>query len=183
MAVIKNMFLKHSIYCRISNKFQSDKMHQKWATQTFLRLGSFGNPFSDASSLLVIDNVWRLTNSSVIPEICVASQLSTFSSSTCKQHTHKHNHFTALWNLSGTTRLSRYQKKQSPTHTHRGHQSALTAFSIYYDPWHPPFSIHMLYGLFTQSLSKFSLVYLLAWYPPLHTPYMQTATVNNSYNS
>jgi len=29
--------------------------------------------------------------------------------------THTHNRFTALWNLSGTTRVSRYQKKHSPT--------------------------------------------------------------------
>jgi len=42
--------------------------------------------------------------------------------------------------------------------THRGHQSSLSAFSIYYDPY----SIHVLYSLFQQSLSKFSLVYLLA---------------------
>ena len=47
--------------------------------------------------------------------------------------------------------------------THRGHQSSLSAFSIYYDTWHPPYSIHMLYSLFPQSLSKFSLVYLLAF--------------------
>jgi len=31
------------------------------------------------------------------------------------QHTYTHNHFTALWILSGTTRVSRYQKKHSPT--------------------------------------------------------------------
>ena len=31
-------------------------------------------------------------------------------------HTHTHNHFTALWILSGTTRMSWYQKKHSPTH-------------------------------------------------------------------
>ena len=28
---------------------------------------------------------------------------------------HTHNRFTALWNLSGKTRVSRYQKKHSPT--------------------------------------------------------------------
>jgi len=39
------------------------------------------------------------------------------------RHT-QHNHFMALWILSGTTRVSRYQKKHSPTHTHRGHQSS-----------------------------------------------------------
>ena len=69
--------------------------------------------------------------------------------------THTHNRFTALWYLSGTTRVSRYQKKHSPTHTHRGHQSSQSAFSIYYDPWHPPYSIHVLYSLFPQSLQVF----------------------------
>jgi len=85
-------------------------------------------------------------------------------------HTHTHNHFMALWILSGTTRVRRYRKKHSPTHTHRGHQSSLSTFSIYYDPWHPLYSIHVLYSLFPESLSKFSLVYPLAWHPPLHTP-------------
>jgi len=28
----------------------------------------------------------------------------------CGAHTHTHNHFTALWTLSGITRVSRYQK-------------------------------------------------------------------------
>jgi len=46
----------------------------------------------------------------------------------------------------------------------------LSAFSVYYDPWHPPCSICMPRSLFPQSLSKFSLVYLLAWHPQLHTP-------------
>jgi len=46
------------------------------------------------------------------------------------QHwSHKtHNHFMALWTLSGTTRVSRYQKKHLPTHTYRGHQSSLICF-------------------------------------------------------
>jgi len=43
-------------------------------------------------------------------------------------HTHTHNHFTALWTLSGITRVIRYQKKHSPTHTYRGHQSSLICF-------------------------------------------------------
>jgi len=34
-------------------------------------------------------------------------------------HTHTHNRFTALWNLFVTTQVGRYQKKHSPTHTHR----------------------------------------------------------------
>jgi len=49
-----------------------------------------------------------------------------------------YNHFTALGTLSGTTQVSWYQKKHSPTHIHRGHQSS--ASSIFYDPWHSPCS-------------------------------------------
>jgi len=64
-------------------------------------------------------------------------------------HTHIRNHFMAFWILSGTTRVNQYQKKHSPTHTHCGHQSSLSASSIYYDPWHPPYSILTLYSLFT----------------------------------
>jgi len=75
--------------------------------------------------------------------------------STCSKTEYTRNRFMALWILSGTTRVSRYQKKHSPTHTHRGRQSSLSAFSSYYDPWHPPYSIHMLYSLFPQSLSSF----------------------------
>ena len=48
-------------------------------------------------------------------------------------HTH-HNRFTALWILSGTTRVSRYQKKHSPTHTHCGHQISLL-FIISFLKW------------------------------------------------
>jgi len=47
----------------------------------------------------------------------------------CYQHTdkqtHTHNRFTSLYILSGSTRVSRYQKKHSPTHINRGHQSSL----------------------------------------------------------
>jgi len=61
------------------------------------------------------------------------------------------------------------------THSHSSWSSIiLSASSIYCNPWHPPYSIHVLYSLFPQSLSKFSLVYLLAWYPPLHTPYISS---------
>jgi len=41
----------------------------------------------------------------------------------------------------------------------------LSASFIYYDPWHPPCSIYMPDSLFPQSLSKFSLVYLLGLAP------------------
>jgi len=57
----------------------------------------------------------------------------------------------ALWILSGTTQVSQYQKKHSPTHTY-----PLSASSIYYDPWYPPCSIYVPDSLFPQFLSKFS---------------------------
>ena len=85
-----------------------------------------------------------------------------------------HNRFTALWILSGTTRVSQYQKKHSPTHTRCGHKISRSASSVYYDPWHPPYSIHAVYSLFPQSFFNFSLVYLLTWHPPLHTPYISS---------
>jgi len=44
--------------------------------------------------------------------------------------------------LSGTTRVSRYQKKHSPTYTRRGHQISLSAYSIFHDAWHPLHSSH-----------------------------------------
>jgi len=62
--------------------------------------------------------------------------------------------------------------EHSPTHTYCGHQSPLICFIHLYDLWHPPCSICAPDSLFPQSLSKFSLVYLLAWYPPLHTPFI-----------
>ena len=39
-----------------------------------------------------------------------------------------HNHFTALWTLFKTTRVSQYQKKYSTTYTYCRHQSALINF-------------------------------------------------------
>jgi len=51
----------------------------------------------------------------------------------------------------------------------------LSASSIYYDPCHPPCSIYVPDSLFPQSFSKFSLVYLLAWHPQLHTPYISSS--------
>jgi len=50
----------------------------------------------------------------------------------------------------------------------------LSASSIYYKPWHPSCSIYMPNSLFAQFLSKFYLLYLLAWHPTLHTPYISS---------
>jgi len=50
----------------------------------------------------------------------------------------------------------------------------LFASSICYDSWHPLCSICLSDSLFPQSLSKFSLVYFLAWHHPLHTSYISS---------
>jgi len=42
--------------------------------------------------------------------------------------THTHSHFMTHWILSGTTQVSRYQKKHSPTYTYCRHQSSLICF-------------------------------------------------------
>ena len=61
------------------------------------------------------------------------------------------------------------------THSHLLWSSiCLSASSVYCNPWHPPCSVHVPDSLFPQSLSKFSLVSLLAWHPPLHAPYISS---------
>jgi len=97
-------------------------------------------------------------------------------------HTHTHHHFTALWILSGITRVSQYQKKYSPSHTYHGHhESSLICFiyllrfmaSSLFNPhaWQSfsRISVQVFFGLplglspstsysihfFTQSLSSF----------------------------
>ena len=89
-------------------------------------------------------------------------------------HTHTHNHFPALWILTGTTRVCQYQKKHSPTHTYRGHQSSLNYF------------IHLLRSMTSslfnprtwQSFSTISVQVCfglpLGLAPPLHTPYISS---------
>jgi len=81
-------------------------------------------------------------------------------------HTHTHSHFMALRILSGTTRVSRYQKKHSPSHNYHGYQTSLSASSIYYNPWHPPCSIYVLTVLF-HNLSP-SFLWSTAWPRTLH---------------
>jgi len=95
-------------------------------------------------------------------------------SRSCETHTHTQPFsILQLWILSGTTWVSRYEKKHSPTHTYRGHKWSLICF------------IHLLRStascLFNpcawqsfSTISKFSLVYLLAWHPPLHSRYISS---------
>jgi len=76
--------------------------------------------------------------------------------------------------LSRTTRVSRYHKKHSPTHNDHGHQSSLILLT-------PSITIYGILPVqftcltvFLHNLSKFSLIYILAWHPPLHTPYISS---------
>jgi len=74
------------------------------------------------------------------------------------EHTciHTHNHFTAVWTLSGTTWVSRYQKKHSPTHIYRGHQSSLICFlHILRSMASSLFNLHALPSFSTISLQVF----------------------------
>jgi len=88
-----------------------------------------------------------------------------------QSHTHTHNHFMAAWILSETTHVSRYQKNHSPTYTYRGHQSSLICFiHLLWSMTFSPFNPRTWQSFFPQSLSTFSLVYLLAWHLPLHIP-------------
>jgi len=63
-----------------------------------------------------------------------------------------YNYFTALWTLPGTTRLSQYQKKHSPTHIYLSPQSVSKFFCLPLGL--APSTSHSIY-FFTQSLSSF----------------------------
>jgi len=99
-------------------------------------------------------------------------EYSSYQQPSAPMHIHTHNHCTALWILSWTTRLSQYQKKHSPTHTYRGHQSSLICLlHLLRSMASSLFNLHAWQSFSTISLSKISLVCLLVWHPPLHTPY------------
>jgi len=68
------------------------------------------------------------------------------------------------------------------THSHLSWSSIIhpLSASICYDHWHPPCSIYLLVRLFAQSLSKFSLAYLLAWNSLLHTLYISSRVATHS---
>jgi len=89
-----------------------------------------------------------------ISKILLADSLEDRDASPLHYH---YNHFIALWILTGTTQVSRYQKKHSPTHTHRGHQSSFICFIHldYHDPWYPPCSIYVPDTLCTISVPSF----------------------------
>ena len=77
--------------------------------------------------------------------------------------------FNGLW--SGTTRVGRYQKKHSPTHTHRIIVLPLSPFSFCNGPWHPLYSTYVLDSPHVQPLSRSSLVFPLVLNPQLHAKF------------
>jgi len=86
------------------------------------------------------------------------------------EHKNNNNRFTAPWILSGITRVSRYEKKHSTTHTYPDHQSSFICFLHLLRsmvPWHPPCSIYVPENLFVKPPSKSSLVNLLWHYKML----------------
>jgi len=87
--------------------------------------------------------------------------------------THAHTYTQPFYGsmvLSRTTRVSQYQKKNSPTHTCRGRQLSPICFL------HLQRSIASLLFIlrFHNLFPSFSLVYLSAWHSPLHTPYISS---------
>jgi len=91
------------------------------------------------------------------------------------RHTHMHNHFMAVWILSGqsgwaSTRSNIHSLTPIIVISHH-----LSASSIYYDPWYPSCSISVPDSLLPQYVYKFSLIYLLAWHPAVHTPYISSS--------
>jgi len=76
--------------------------------------------------------------------------------------------------LSGTTRVSRYQKEHSPTHR-PDHPVFICFFHLPWSGASSLFKLHaclLLGSLFAYALSMSSLIYLLVWSPPPHIPYI-----------
>ena len=93
--------------------------------------------------------------------------ISYFRSDTFAKHAHKPFYSP----LSGTTQVSRYQKKHSPTHDLDYHPVFISFFHLPRSIASSLFKLHALLGnLFAQLLSMSSVVYLLVWSPPPHIP-------------
>jgi len=100
---------------------------------------SYPSHFTQWSGDNMDHNLCTLDGQNTVHGMDIVSMSTPYSPDVTGSYTHTHTHhthnrFTVLWILSRTARVSRYQKKHSPTHTHSGHQSSLSAFSIYYEP-------------------------------------------------
>jgi len=76
--------------------------------------------------------------------------------------------------LSGTTRVSRYQKKHSPTHYPDHHPIFISFFHLPRSTASSLFKLRAWHSFFAQPLSMSSLVYLFVWSPPPHIPYISS---------
>ena len=76
--------------------------------------------------------------------------------------------------LSGTTRVSRYQKKHSPTHHPDHHPIFISFFHLPRSIASSLFRLCAWQSFFAQPLSTSSLVYLLVWRPSPHIPYISS---------
>jgi len=78
--------------------------------------------------------------------------------------------------LFGTTRVSWYQKKHSPTHHPDHHAIFISFFHLRRSIASSLFKLRawQVGNLFAQRLSMSSLVYLLVWSPPPHIPYISS---------
>jgi len=73
--------------------------------------------------------------------------------------------------LSATTRVSRYQKKHSPTHHPDHHPIFISFFQLLRSTASSLFKWRA-WQSFAQPLSTSSLVYVLVWSPPPHIAYI-----------
>jgi len=92
-------------------------------------------------------------------------------------HTHARNRFTALWILSGTTRIVPGEPVPEETFTH----SHISWLSIVPDLLHPSTVIHGILPVQSTHWQSFSTISVqvffglpLAWHSPLHTPYISS---------
>ena len=81
---------------------------------------------------------------------------------------------TILWPFVQDYRVSRYQKKHSPTHHPDHHPIFISFFHLPRSIASSLFKWYVLDNLFAQPLSMSSLVYLLVWSPPPHIPYISS---------
>jgi len=82
--------------------------------------------------------------------------------------------------LSGTTRVSRYQKKHSPTH-HPDHHPIFISPSIHHDPQQPTCPNHVPGNPRAQPPSMSPLVHLLVRSPLPHTPPHPTSALTSQH--
>ena len=96
-------------------------------------------------------------------------------------HARTHNHFIALWILSGTNQVSLYQKKHSPAHTYHGHQSSLICFlHVIRSMASSLFSLRS-WQSFVHNLSP-SFLWSTSWTHHTLTPYISSRFHSELYN-